>query len=115
MRLPTLFAAANHRLRLLLTMVVSGDEDDQGGHKGGCRKPLQALSHDHYGCVRAERHGDHRQGEKGNCGLKKYLRPVARWPSLAPNMMKPETKSAYITIAVPTVVGGVLNSRRSRP
>src|SRR5262245_57981309 len=44
-------------------MVVSGDEDDQGGHTGGCRKPRQALSHDHYGCVRAERHGDHRQGE----------------------------------------------------
>jgi hypothetical protein len=32
-------------------MVVSGDEDDQGGHNRGCRKPRQALGHDHYGCV----------------------------------------------------------------
>jgi hypothetical protein len=38
-------------LRLLLTMVVSGDEDDQGGHHRGCRKPRQALGHDDYCCV----------------------------------------------------------------
>src|SRR5262249_26402883 len=38
---------------------------------------------------------------------KKIFEPK-RWPSLAPNMMNPETPSEYSTIAVPTVVGGVL-------
>ena len=31
-----------------------------------------------------------------------------RWPSLAPSITNPDTPSEYITIAVPTVVGGVL-------
>src|SRR5262249_17582585 len=38
---------------------------------------------------------------------KKIFEPK-RWPSLAPSMMNPETPSEYSTIAVPTVVGGVL-------
>jgi hypothetical protein len=31
-----------------------------------------------------------------------------RWTSLAPSMTKPATASPYMTIAVPTVVGGTL-------
>src|SRR5262249_15117500 len=38
---------------------------------------------------------------------KKTFEPK-RWPSFAPTMMNPETPSEYSTIAVPTVVGGVL-------
>src|SRR5262245_26412206 len=38
---------------------------------------------------------------------KKIFEPK-RWPSLAPSMTKPDTPSEYITMAVPTVVGGVL-------
>ena len=38
---------------------------------------------------------------------KKIFEPK-RWPSLAPSMMNPETPREYMTIAVPTVVGGVL-------
>src|SRR5262245_56612824 len=37
---------------------------------------------------------------------KKTFEPK-RWPSLAPSMTKPDTPSEYITMAVPTVVGGV--------
>src|SRR5262249_58081832 len=37
---------------------------------------------------------------------KKIFEPK-RWPSLAPSMTKPDTPSEYITMAVPTVVGGV--------
>ena len=36
---------------------------------------------------------------------KKIFEPK-RWPSLPPSMTNPDTPSEYITIAVPTVVGG---------
>ena len=45
---------------------------------------------------------------------KKSFEPK-RWPSLAPSMMKPETLSEYMTIAVPTVVGGTPKSLTMPP
>ena len=78
------------RRRLLLALVVLGDERHQRRHDHGAGRAAQRLGRDHQIGGRAEGHQHLRAAEHDHRGAEDCSAPK-RWVSLAPSMTKPAT------------------------